>query len=66
MVDHPVAVPPMDDPQARHAEEQFGTLGCVGRGRCIAWFPVGIDITGEATAIRATHGLTRLPAGATP
>jgi len=47
-------------------QEQFGTLGCVGCGRCIAWCPVGIDITEEATAIRATDGLTRLPAGATP
>jgi len=47
-------------------QEKLGTLGCVGCGRCIAWCPVGIDITEEATAIRATDGLTRLPAGATP
>ena len=46
--------------------DQFGTSGCVGCGRCIAWCPVGIDITEEAAAIRATDGLTRLPAGATP
>ena len=45
---------------------QFGTSGCVGCGRCVAWCPVGIDITEEAAAIRATDGLTRLPAGATP
>lgn len=32
--------------------DQFGTLGCVGCGRCIAWCPVGIDITEEARAIR--------------
>jgi len=32
--------------------EQFGTMGCVGCGRCITWCPVGIDITAEATAIR--------------
>ncbi|HEY5362335.1 MAG TPA: 4Fe-4S dicluster domain-containing protein [Streptosporangiaceae bacterium] len=28
--------------------EQFGSSGCVGCGRCIAWCPVGIDITAEA------------------
>jgi ferredoxin len=33
--------------------DQFGTSGCVGCGRCIAWCPVGIDITAEAAAIRA-------------
>lgn len=32
--------------------DQFGTFGCVGCGRCIAWCPVGIDITEEAAAIR--------------
>jgi ferredoxin len=34
--------------------EQFGTSGCVGCGRCITWCPVGIDITEEVAAIRAT------------
>lgn len=34
--------------------DQFGTSGCVGCGRCIAWCPVGIDITEEAAAIRNT------------
>ena len=34
--------------------DQFGTSGCVGCGRCITWCPVGIDITQEAAAIRAT------------
>ncbi|WP_062460789.1 4Fe-4S dicluster domain-containing protein [Demequina soli] len=32
-------------------EDQFGMLGCVGCGRCIAWCPVGIDITEEAAAL---------------
>lgn len=32
---------------------QFGVSGCVGCGRCIAWCPVGIDITEEVAAIRA-------------
>jgi len=35
---------------------QFGTSGCVGCGRCIAWCPVGIDITEEAAAIRGPAG----------
>jgi ferredoxin len=34
-------------------EDQFGTSGCVGCGRCIAWCPVGIDIRAEVQAIRA-------------
>jgi ferredoxin len=34
--------------------DQFGTSGCVGCGRCIVWCPVGIDITEEAAAIRAS------------
>ena len=36
--------------------DQFGTSGCVGCGRCIDWCPVGIDITVETAAIRATPG----------
>ena len=31
--------------------DQFGTMGCVGCGRCITWCPVGIDIRQEANAI---------------
>ncbi len=34
-----------------HWHDQFGVSGCVGCGRCIAWCPVGIDITQEARAI---------------
>lgn len=33
--------------------DQFGTLGCIGCGRCITWCPVGIDITAEAKALAA-------------
>ena len=36
--------------------DQFDSSGCVGCGRCITWCPVGIDITEEARAIRATEG----------
>jgi len=36
--------------------DQFGTSGCVGCGRCITWCPVGIDLTEEVRAIRATRG----------
>ncbi len=32
-------------------QDQFGSFGCVGCGRCIVWCPVGIDITEEAAAI---------------
>jgi len=39
--------------------EQFGMSGCVGCGRCIAWCPVGIDITEEIDAIRQTDRATR-------
>jgi sulfhydrogenase subunit beta (sulfur reductase) len=43
--------------------DQFDTSGCVGCGRCITWCPVGIDITEEAAAIRASDGdvSTRAP-----
>ncbi len=35
-------------------QEQFGTSGCVGCGRCIAWCPAGIDITEEIAALQTT------------
>jgi sulfhydrogenase subunit beta (sulfur reductase) len=36
-------------------QDQFGTLGCVGCGRCITWCPAGIDITEEAQRVRENH-----------
>jgi ferredoxin len=35
--------------------DQFGTSGCVGCGRCIAWCPAGIDITAEAAALATPY-----------
>ena len=32
-------------------QDQFGTAGCVGCGRCITWCPVGIDLTEEAVML---------------
>jgi ferredoxin len=46
--------------------DQFGTSGCVGCGRCITWCPVGIDITEEAAAIRASDGDTGGGIGGNP
>jgi len=34
--------------------DQFGMSGCVGCGRCLTSCPVGIDITEEVAAIRAS------------
>jgi ferredoxin len=32
-------------------QDQFGTPGCVGCGRCITWCPAAIDITAEARGL---------------
>lgn len=34
--------------------DQFGGSGCVGCGRCIAWCPVGIDLTEEVGRLAAS------------
>jgi ferredoxin len=47
--------------------QQFGTSGCIGCGRCLAWCPVGIDITEEVAALRiAPEVPTDPPEGAAP
>jgi sulfhydrogenase subunit beta (sulfur reductase) len=33
-------------------QEQWGSLGCVGCGRCIVWCPAGIDLTAEIPIFR--------------
>jgi ferredoxin len=33
-------------------KQQYGSLGCVGCGRCITWCPAEIDITAEVGALR--------------
>jgi len=43
--------------------DQFGSSGCVGCGRCITWCPVGIDLTEEVAAIRASPGARKAPGG---
>ena len=43
-------------------QDQFGSLGCVGCGRCITWCPVGIDLTAEVAALRAEEGAQPQPA----
>jgi ferredoxin len=42
--------------------EQFGSSGCVGCGRCIAWCPAGIDITAEVARLaELAHRTERFP-----
>lgn len=37
-------------------QQQYGTLGCVGCGRCITWCPAGIDLTVEVPMLRKEAG----------
>ena len=37
-------------------QDQFGSSGCVGCGRCVTWCPAAIDITEEAAALRGAPG----------
>jgi NAD(P)H-flavin reductase len=51
--------------------DQFGTFGCVGCGRCIAWCPVGIDVRKELMGIAPpletrAEPVQGRPAAATP
>jgi len=46
--------------------EQFGSTGCVGCGRCIAWCPVGIDVREELVAIAGGPATDRAIAPPTP
>jgi len=48
-------------------QDQFGSSGCVGCGRCITWCPVGIDLTQEVAVLReATSGVGAANALAVP
>jgi sulfhydrogenase subunit beta (sulfur reductase) len=49
-------------------QDQFGTSGCVGCGRCITWCPAAIDLTEEVTALRedAAHRQTALTGAPRP
>ncbi len=49
--------------------DQFGSLGCVGCGRCVTWCPVGIDVRAELQAIAPpieTRAADLEPAATTP
>ena len=53
---HQGPLPAVAHPQAGELDRSVRHLGCVGCGRCITWCPVGIDITEEVAAIRASDG----------
>ncbi|MCP4684233.1 MAG: sulfite reductase subunit A [bacterium] len=63
---HGGAVRPSEHTRYRHWithklaswQDQFGTSGCVGCGRCITWCPVGIDITEEIKSLQDSESLT--------
>ena len=46
-------------------QDQFGSSGCVGCGRCVTWCPAAIDITAEAAALRGAPG-SNLPQPTAP
>jgi ferredoxin len=46
-------------------QDQFGSSGCVGCGRCVTWCPAAIDITAEAAALRGAPG-SNLPGPVDP
>ena len=46
-------------------QDQFGSSGCVGCGRCVTWCPAAIDITAEAAALRGAPG-SNLPGSRAP
>jgi ferredoxin len=41
--------------------DQFGSSGCVGCGRCIAWCPTGIDITAEVGRLAELRDASEQP-----
>ncbi|TAJ98952.1 MAG: hypothetical protein EPO36_13770, partial [Chloroflexota bacterium] len=46
--------------------DQFGTSGCIGCGRCVAWCPVGIDVRAELNAIAEAPAEPLAPAPTPP
>ena len=42
-------------------QDQFGSSGCVGCGRCITWCPPAIDLTEEISQIRDSETQTSKP-----